>query len=666
MGSGPAARCLLLLLCFLMPVWPAVLQANPQQDSLWKEAESARSRGDLESGVRLFLQYHERFPETNRAEEALWQAAQGAKQLALAGPEPDWERVRNLFRLHTTDYPKSARADEAYFELGHAHYRMRFYREALIYFKLFAGRYPRSSLLPRVRFWQARTLAAVGQFAEAADSFREVAASGDQDLKVEALVGLGDTLIATRDHAGALASFTTLLRDYPDQHLRNPGLLRRLGFTQLRMGKEQEGRRSLYHYLNLAGAPPDGGEVLFELAESYLREGDNATAQRLNRRILEQGGAEERPVRLARFRLAEAADDPEQKLPVWQKRNDLTDPAGDEPFRAVLDHHHAEPIAQDARRALFRRYQARDDFEGALEVGRSYLRNDEPGPDKGKKENFSGIILGFLGEELLARKEYEKLYHLYVNEHRHVVNLANGRFLYLVGRALEAMSLFDQASVVYYRTLALPLSEADRTDIYFRRTELYLRLKDFAAADRLLAHLRTIYKDKGEIGEVYYLSGRLSEARGKKDEALEYYGKAVQSIVSPERKPAYAEAHLGLLLARGPDGDALARLDTYRKEQWLGPEVLQDWYGRFAEILAVRNPELALAACLAGVGKDMPQAGFAAQRLYLLLGELHLHAGQTEKGRGALEKARNGPDGLLGRRATEGLNRLDIERKRRN
>lgn len=650
-----------------MALLVSVAQAGPQQAALWQEAEAAKNRGDFSVSSRLFQQYYEQFRETARAEEALWQAAQGAKQQALASPAPDWERVRNLFRLHTAGFPKTARADEAYFELGLSHYRMRFYREALSYFKLFAVRYPGSPLLAQARFWQGQTFFTVGQFAQAADAFREVAqgSSGDQDLKVKALMGLGDTLSATGDLSGALSSFAALMQKYPDYYLRDPELLRKLGFVQLQLGREKEGRDSLYHYLNLAGNLPESNELLFALAESSLREGDRATALRLNRRILEQGKTEERAVRLARFRLAEAADDPEKKLSRWQKKSDLADPAGDGPFRAVLDHHHAEPIAQDARRVLFRRYQARNDFENALEMGRSYLRNDEPGPDKDTKENFSQSVLLFLGEQLLARKEYEKLYQLYVNEHRHVAALGNGRFLYQVGQALEAMALFEQASVVYYRTMALTLSATEKADLYFRRVELFLRLKDFAAADKVLSHLRKIYKNTKEIGEVYYLSGRLSEARGNRGEALEYYRKAILLIASPARRPVYAEAQLSILFAGGPDGETLSLLNSYRQEKWLGPEVLQGWYGRLAEALADREPELAMEACLAGTGKDMPQTGLAAQRVYLQLGELYVNASQVDKGREVLQKARQGPDALLGKRAMERLNRLDIERERR-
>ena len=653
---------LLFLTAFPLPA----VQASPQQDSLWQEAEAARTQGDLSGASRLFQQYHARFPEAARAEEALWQAAQSAKQQALAEKNPDWEKVRNLFRLHTTEFPKALRAEEAYFELGRSHYRMRFYREALIYFKIFAERYPKSTLLPHVHFWQAETLAAVGQLAEAADFYRRAAGSGGPDLKMEARMRLGDTLLGIGDHAGALATFSAFLQEDPGYYLREPDVLRKLGIAQLRMGKEEEGRRSLYHYLNLTGNPPDREEALFEVAESYLREGDSVTALRLAQRILEQEGAGEGVARLARFRLAEAADDPEKKLPGWQKKNDLADPAGDEPFRAVLDHHHAEPIAQDARRALFRRYQARNDVENAQEMGRIYLRNHEPVQGRGKKEDFSGTVLLFLGEQLLARQEYEKLYKLYVAEHRHVAMLGNGRFLYLVGQALESMSLFDQALVVYHRALALPLSRADLAGLSFRRAELYLRVGDLVAASRLLVHLQKIYKDTKEIGEVYYLSGRLSEARGKRDEALEYYGKASLLTVSPSRRSAFAEAHLGLLLALGPDRDTLALLDTYKQKKWLAPETLQDWYGRLAEALADRDPELAIMAGLAGVEKDMPQTGLAAQRLFLRLGELYMNAGQAEKGEDVLQKARQGPDGLLGRKATERLNLLDIERKKRN
>ena len=111
---------------------------------VWQEAVEAAKGGDLAKAAAAYQRYYEKFRETDQAEEALWQAAQSLKQLAMKSATPEWDNVRDIFRRYGADFPKAKRAAEAYYEVGYAHYRMRFYREALIYFKLFLTRYPDS------------------------------------------------------------------------------------------------------------------------------------------------------------------------------------------------------------------------------------------------------------------------------------------------------------------------------------------------------------------------------------------------------------------------------------------------------------------------------------------------------------------------------------------
>lgn len=642
---------------------PAAAQAELVEtpEVLWEKATAAQEAADHEKASGYFRKFYEHYRDNDKAEEALWLAARNAKEQALASKSPDWEKVRNLFRMYTTDFPEAARSPEAYFEVGLSHYHMRFFREALIYFKLFAQRYPASPLLPKVRFWQARTLFTIGRLDEAAALYQDVAKTADADLKVKALMGLGDTHDAKKDYAAALATFTSLLRKYPDYYLGDPELLRKLGTAYLKVGQEDRGRKYLYHYLNLAEKTPLRGDVLFDLAESYFRQGDKQTALKLYGNIVETGSPQDRAVVLARFRQAEYLDDPDKNFPEWKKRGDLKNPDEDRPFLAVLDGYHAEPIAQDARRALFLRYAARENFEYALEVGKSYLRNDEPGLQAGEKEDFSNRILLYLGDGLLAQKQYEKLYQLYVTEHRHVSTLNNGRFLYLVGQALEALSLHDQAAVVYYRALALPLSDTDKVNLYFRRAEVYLALKNYTAADRLLKYLRDIYKNSKEVGEIFYLSGRLAEEQGKKAEALDYYTKAAAVQTFAEKKPVYGQARLRMLYGLGLFDEMLDALGSYRKEQWLSAEELQTWYRRVGDELRRKDEKKTFAAYLAAVSENMPQEGEAAQHIHLHLGDLYFKMGEKEKGRDHLFKATKGPDPLLTKRAKERLNQIDIE-----
>ncbi|MCX5863579.1 MAG: tetratricopeptide repeat protein [Deltaproteobacteria bacterium] len=633
---------------------------------VWQEAVEAAKAGDLAKASAAYQRYYEKFRETDQAEEALWQAAQILKQMAMKSATPEWDKVRDIFRRYGADFPKAKRAAEAYYEVGYAHYRMRFYREALIYFKLFLTRYPDSPLLDQARLAQADTLFAVGKVAEALEIYKKVSESGNDEIKAKAMMGLGEMMAASKDPVGALKTFAALFEKYPDYHYRDPQLLRKLGYVYLRVGRDEDARNSLFHYLNLAENPADRGEILFELGESYLRGGDGRTAMKLYERVLEDGTREDRIAVLAKFRRAEYMDNPERRTAKGQPAPDLTDPEGDKPFLAVVEAFPGEPIAQDARRALFLRYQARNNAESAADIGGSYLHHDKPGLNPGKKENFSGKILLYLGEGFLARKEYEKLYQLYVAEYRQVSTLDNGRFLYLVGQALEALSLLDQASTVYFRAQGLPLADEDKADLYSRRAEVYLLQKNMAAAERLLRYAQEIYKDSEYLGEFLYLTGKLNEAQGKKNEALCWYAKATAAAPVPAKIKVYVEARLRMLVTLGLYPEGVEVLSRSRQNKWLGPEALQGWYREFGDGLAGQGAQSAIDAYLAGVDGEMPKDSKAAQQIHLQLGDLFRKAGEMEKGRGHLQKAQAGPDELLKKKAKTILNQIEIDLGRKS
>lgn len=633
-------------------------------EALWNKAAEARKNNSWEEAAPLYKQYFDRFQEKENGEEALWEAAKAAKAAALAAKEaPNWEMARDFYRLYTTEYPKSSRTTEAYFEVGIAHYHMRFFREALTYFKLFEERYPGSTFLPEVLLWRGKTLFAVGRHAEAIEVFRRVSEEApDRALVFAAIRELGDAQTAAKDFAGALVTYAALMQKYPVYYLEDPTVLLNLGRAYLHVGKNVEGRKQLFYYLNMDPGSAGRTDVLFDLAESYHREHDESSALKLYDKVLEEGAADSRAVRLAVFRKAEYSDSPERQLGKLAKKADLADPAGDQPYLQVLDHYHKEPVVQDARYGLFQRYRARDSFELAEETGKAFLRAGEPLPASSEEKDRGGEILLYLVEQYLNRKDYEKVYQLYVNEYRYVEAFRGGRLQYLVGQALEALSLYEQAAVVYYRALALPLTDEERTDLYSRRAEVYLVQKDFVSAERLLKHLRTIYENNGSVAEFYYMSGRLREEEKQYQEALDFYTRAVTIQGSLADKPQYGLGRLRMLFAQGQYVEMLAALDIYRKESWLPVDVLQEWYRRVGDVLRRQNdPGPTLNAYLAAVGENMPQEGVTAQNIHLHLGDMYLSMGDMEKARSHYQKALAGPDALLQKIARERMNQADID-----
>ena len=638
-----------------------VLPATP--DGLWQEAAKAATEERWAEAAALYQRLHDLFPKAAKAEDALWEAAQLYKKAAGLSPEPDWEKVRNLFRLYAAEYPKSARYAEAYFELGVAHYQMRFFREALTYFKLFQERYPQSPLLPAAQYWQGRTLVEVNRTEEAIVVFLKVSQAEDHKLRVLALIGLGKAYGVRKEYDKALAAFESIVAKHPRYYFEDPEFLIHLGLAYFQVGKEADGQKQLFYFLNIDPLSPRKIEVLFELGESFHRLGDDTTAQKLYARVIEEGQSGERAVVLAQFRQVEYLDDPQRKLPEWQKRRELTDPEGDRLYQTVLDSYRNEPIAQDARYGLYLRYRARDNYELAAEMARSFLRYDPPGPRAGEQVDTGGEVMAWLVEEMLKREQYQKIYEIYQAEYAHVEKFQQGRLRYLVGQALQAMGLNDQAAVVYYRALGHPLTDEEKIDLYYRRAHVYLAQKDLAAAERLLEYLRKIYAKTPAVGQIHYYSGRLREEQQRHEEALAFYDQALAVLTMPEQKHLAGEGRLRVLLAAKRFSEMLMALDAYRQEGWLDLTALQGWYRRVGDALRQENKvEETITAYLSAVGENMPQDGRAAQSIHLHVGELLVQLGEVDQGRKHLEKALAGTDPFLKKVAEERLNQVDIDR----
>ena len=636
--------------------------AEPSPDALWAKAVAARDADRLMEAALLFQRYQNLNPQNPRAEEALWQAAQLAKKHALGAKKPEWRYVRDLFKRYTVDYPKSPRYPEAYFEGGVAHSHLRLFREALIYFNLFQKRFPGSPLVPEVRWWQGQTLLEVGRLDEARVIFEGLARSQDPSLRLRGQIGLAHTLYGSGQYAAALAAYREVEALSPGGHLEDPSLLFWMGMSNFRVGNEEEGRRNAFHFLNLDRTSPHRAEAMFEIGESYLRGGDKATAQRLYLMVLDEGAPEERLMVLSRFRQAQYNDDPARLPPEWGKQLDLADPAGDQPYLALLDLYHGEPVAQEARLGLLRRHQARKDDQQVYDVAVNYLQYAPAGPLRQEVETVVGDILVRRVEEYLAKQRYREVYDLYRTEYRYVAVYGKGRLRYLVGKAFEALSLNDQAAVIYYRALALPLTDAEKIDIYYRRARIYLALKDWPAAERLLAYLRKMYSGDRAVSEVFYLSGRLSEARGRVTEALGFYRKAVTLPPVAERRPVYAAAILDLLFRQGGNAEAQTLLARLVKEGWLEGGEAQRWYARLGGNLRQAGDVAgAAAAYSAGLGASMPQEGEVAQAMHVSLGDALVALGKGAQGRAHYTAARSGPSELWKRVGTERLQQLTLD-----
>lgn len=667
---GRAFLCLFFLVLawslFVPVVTVAAAEAPPAvvitADMLWEQAVAARDADRSMDAAVLFQRLQDRFPGDEHAEEALWQAAQQAKLNASVAKDPNWRYVRDLFRRYTVDYPDSPRYAEAYYQGAVSYYNMKLFREALIYFNLFLKRFPESPRVQQARYWQGQTFLKVDRLVEATKVFEGLSRADDPAMRLRGFVGLGDTLFAGEQYLAALAAYKKVIAKSPDYHFDDPSLLVKLGKTYFKVGNEMQGMKQLFHYLNLDKTSRQRAEVLFALGESYHRQGDVDAAQRMYGMAVEEGASDARAVVLSRFRQAQYRDDPQRVVPDWKKSTDLSDPSGDKPYLDVLGLFYRDPVAQEARLALVRRYQARKDNLRLFEVAVNFIQHAPAGPLREEMEGVVGELLVARVAEDLSAERYQDVYDLYRADYQHVAAYGQGRLLYLIGQAFEAMTLYDQAAVIYYRALSLPLTDAEKVDLYFRRARVYLAKKDWLAADRLLTHLRKIYKGDKAVGEVFYLSGRLQEARGKDAEALSSYLQAVEICSVPEQKPQYAAAALRMLLRRKRNAEAQSLLRRFGKEEWLAPEEMQEWFGRLGDnLLRAGDSAGAAKAYGDGLAEGMPLEGEMAQSLHLRLGGALVLLGRLDAARVSFETARGGSGELWRKVADERLNQMAID-----
>ncbi len=642
---------------------PQVVEKPPPLAPLWDKGQEFLQLGDIQGAARLLFLVHSYYPQSTKGEPALWQAANLRKEMALTSPLPDWDTVLNHFRRFVDYYPKSPRAAEAYFELGKSYQAMRFHREAQAYFKLFMERYPDSPLVPQAMRSYRNSLLRAGRGEEAAGVFKGWVKSTDPTIRQMGEAGNGILKSIQGDYQGALAIYQQILSATPDYPVTDPEILRYAGIANLRLGKVEEGREELFHFLTMTGfGTADRAEVLAELAESYYQAAEYEAAQKLYRQVSSEGGGNERVVLLSNLRQTQMLDDPEITLAKWVRHNDLTDQQGDKPYLAVLEKLYRDPVAQEARFGMFKRFQAREELDQAYEMGRNFLRSSEPAEASTVQGKRVGRILLYLVETLLNHKRYQDIYDLYSAEYRHLKDYPSAKLHTMVGQAMEALSLYEPAAALYYLALQWPMSDQERTDLYFRRARAYLAMKDYGATERLLTYLRTTYQGKPEAGEIAYYGAKLSAAREEIDQAHDLYLQAIKEPTFPDKRPAMVEEALELMVGKAKLGQASDLLTLAVTEKWLTPERQQGWWLRIGNGWREgKGLDKARSAYEQGLGQGLPDKGDGVQEIHLYLGDVLMAAGDQAGGSKHYQAAGQGENPLWQRMANERLTQQGLD-----
>lgn len=623
-----------------------------------------KDAGDRKKAADTFLLVYQDYPGSPMAKDSLLQAIQYYREAAQAD-RSQVDTLEELLKRFIIDFPQAKSAAPFQFELGLIYYQKSFFQEALARFRFFLDKFPHSPLRGRARYLVAKTYLQLGRIDQARQLFDAYSHSKNKQLRAKGLAGLGEIYNRQGHYEKALATLkksmslsSTFYLNYPEAEV-----LRDLGLAYFKVGNEVLGRKNYFHYLNLVGNSSDRLSILLGIAESFHRQGMAAAAQGIYKQIVEKGNDTEKPYLIARFRVAQYLDDPDSALPEWQHHGDLKDPAGDQPYTALLAVVDQGPLAEDARRGLFRRYEARDSFTDALNIARIYLRRLPDGEKNPKSIKAANDMLLYVMEHLVKAGDYKGAYAFYKAQYRHVIHYPTGRLLYLVGQSLQSLYLYHQAATVYWKALGLPLTDKEKIDLYYRRAEVYLAMPDLPAANRLLSYLRDKYKGTKAVGEIYFLSGRLAEREKDLKAARQYYRQAFEIDTLAKRTQQYAADYLRLLLETGQLSEMQNVLAKIAGQQGgLSKKLQQQWLVRLGTALK-KEGEMGAAwqSYQGALAADMPQKSNQAQKAWLELGDMASKEGKTAEAKKKYEKAAAGPDALLKSLAGERLKQIAID-----
>ncbi|MBU0681551.1 MAG: tetratricopeptide repeat protein [Proteobacteria bacterium] len=633
-----------------------------QQEKLWAEAEAFLDAEDTDQAALYFKHYWKTYPQAPRAAEALWQAALLYKQQALRVENPDWAKVKDLFYAYIVDFPNSPRIPDAYAEVGDSYFYMGFYREAQNYYALFLKQYPKHEATNQVLYMRARSLFHVGKFSQASDDFTTLQLSKDREFRLRGEAGQAYVHFFKGEWHDALGIFKRIHRQNPDYYLIVPEILRDMGIAAIRVGDIQEGRDYILHYINIGENALVDDEAYFEVAESFLQEGVLDGARVFYEFVIAKTKPQDKYAILSKFRVAQfgAANldtmSEKERLAFFKKN-------GDKPFQEVLDTLYDNPLAQDARYSLFERYVGRQEWERAYNLGKSYLRYKPTTPKEQAvvKEELGKILVGWI-TDLLASGKYADVRVLYEKEFPVIADYKKADLLILIGDAYAQQTLYDQASVIYYRALGQEIDDEQKVKLYFKRAEVYLANNDLQSAQRLLKYLRRLYQNQPAIAEVNWLSARLRTLQKRPADALEFYKMAVESGGKQEKKGVYAADYLQQLFALNDLERVADLIAMFREQQWLPAQQIQYWYGRLGvELSRDGKNEAAAGLYQRALAEGLPETSAEAQPIHLHLADLLMVQKKYQEALGHYRLAQLGQDKIIAQLAESRLNEYQIQ-----
>lgn len=239
-----------------------------RQERLFSKAERYFQSGEYEKAERSFRRVYKKYPENEKAAEALYRSADilnlylkkyheailAFLMVARDYDEQVWAQkaqfqVADIYKNRLRDYPKAivayqklldrgvADADRIQYEIGDAYFRLNNYEQARIEFESLVKSYGESNLVSEVKYRIALAYSLEGQFKKAEKIFKEVIeAYPDDPFALEARFGLATVL----EEQERLRESLTVLQKLKGIYPKEDALAKRIEQVEERIRKKKK------------------------------------------------------------------------------------------------------------------------------------------------------------------------------------------------------------------------------------------------------------------------------------------------------------------------------------------------------------------------------------------------------------------------------------------
>lgn len=227
------------------------------------------------------IDLYERFPDHDKAEEALFWAAESYYQMDRLGPAAD------LFEEYLDKHPDGRNADAAHYAIGWTHFRRGRYSDAVTEFNRFLNRYrEETGFVPYRRDARLRLADAHYALKQYPDAIRIYSRLADEEDEY-ALYQLAQALYNSGRTFEATGAFRRLVAEYPESTWREEAQYS-LGYLFFQEQDYENARLAYRELINTRPRDPLAAKALYGIGDTYFNAGDLEGAVREYKQVLDR------------------------------------------------------------------------------------------------------------------------------------------------------------------------------------------------------------------------------------------------------------------------------------------------------------------------------------------------------------------------------------------